>query len=277
MGNSSSNNTNDARYDLSKTPKSIFGLKGNLDEYDASEKMTCSDLSMFNSRYRTLVYDAKKDYDKSDTNSSKDTLDRKVRNDTEEMFNEDFDMGRRNSNEGTVDTDKRNVGSSQKHYCYAGDPQLRGKECNDNVGCDGNDTNNTGKCTSTLSDTDERHVTKRQKKARNNMSKKWASNDNVEVVDQVKPGLKEISERPPSYNNDKLEVLAMFDLCNRAKDAGGNCLATVDEVKWTYAADGETDDATKNATSTHVIPGGFKCVTQNAAGGVEDWGTAGEA
>ena len=40
----------------------------------------------------------------------------------------------------------------------------------------------------------------------------------------------------------------MFDLCNRAKDAGGNCLATVDEVKWKYADDGETDEATKNAT-----------------------------
>ena len=157
------------------------------------------------------------------------------------MFNEDFDMGRRNSNEGTFSSDKRNVGSSQKHYCYAGALELRGMECEVDNDCEL--IYNNGKCTSTLSDTDDRHVTKRQKKARNNMSKKWASNDDVEIVDQMKPGLKEISERPPSYNNDKLEVLAMFDLCNRAKDAGGNCLATVDEVKWTYAADGETDEA----------------------------------
>ena len=273
MGNSTSN-PEGARYDLSKTPKAIFGLKVN-DEYDRNEKMTCSDLSMFNSRYRTLVYDAKKDYDKTDTDSSKSTLDKKVRNDTEEMFNEDFDMGRRNSNEGTVDTDKRNVGSGLKHYCIAGDIELRGKECNDNVGCDGNDQNNNGKCTSTLNDTDDRHVTKRQKKARNNMSKKWASNDDVEDNDQVKPGLKEISDRPPSYNNDKLEVLAMFDLCNRAKDAGGNCLATVDEVTWSYPSD-DADVTTQNAISNHVIPGGFRCITNKATTPVEDWGTAGE-
>ena len=273
MGNSSSN-PESPRYDLSKTPKSIFGLKGNLDEYDPNEKMTCSDLSMFNSRYRTLVYDAKKDYDKTDVNSSKSTLDRQVRNETEEMFNEDFDMGRRNSNEGLKESEKRNVGSSQKHYCYAGALELRGKECNVDNDCE--IVYNIGKCTSTLSEGDDRHVTKRRKKARNNMSKKWASDDDVDEVDQVKPGLKEISDRPPSYNNDKLEVLAMFDLCNRAKDAGGNCLATVDEVKWTYPAD-DADNDTRNATSTHVIPGGFKCVTKNATGGVEDWGIAGEA
>tara|TARA_Y100000748_G_scaffold271444_1_gene244715 strand:+ start:16380 stop:17210 length:831 start_codon:yes stop_codon:yes gene_type:complete len=276
MGNSSSNNTGDARYDLSKTPKSIFGLKGNLDEYDASEKMTCSDLSMFNSRYRTLVYDAKKDYDKSDANSSKRTLDRKVRNETEEMFNEDFDMGRRNSNEGTFSSDKRNVGSNQKNYCIGGDLEKKGMECTDNDECKHDYLASTGICTSSLGDNDERSSTKRRNRAKNAMTKKYASND-TPTSDQVKPGLKEISERPPSYNNDKLEVLAMFDLCNRAKDAGGNCLATVDEVKWTYAENGETDEATKNATSTHVIPGGFKCVTQNATGGVEDWGTAGEA
>ncbi len=271
MGNSTSS-PEGARYDLSKTPKAIFGLKVN-DEYDRNEKMTCSDLSMFNSRYRTLVYDTKKDYDKTDPESSKNTLDKKVRNDTEEMFNEDFDMGRRNSNEGTVDEDKRNVGSGLKDYCIAGALELRGKECNVDNDCeiiyDG------GKCTSTLNDTDDRHVTKRRKKARNNMSKKWASNDNVESVDQVKPGLKEISERPPSYNNDKLEVLAMFDLCNRAKDAGGNCLATVDEVTWSYPGD-DADVTTQNATSNHVIPGGFRCITAKATTPVEDWGVAGE-
>ena len=51
------------RYDLSETPKSIFGLKsGPDDNYDSETKMTCSDLSMFNSRYRTYVFDAKEAY-----------------------------------------------------------------------------------------------------------------------------------------------------------------------------------------------------------------------
>ena len=52
------------RYDLSKTPKAIFGLKpGPDDNYDSETKMTCSDLSMFNSRYRTYVFDAKEAFD----------------------------------------------------------------------------------------------------------------------------------------------------------------------------------------------------------------------
>ena len=272
------------RYDLSETPKSIFGLKlGPDDNYDSETKMTCSDLSMFNSRYRTYVFDTKEAFDDNngasyDPTRSKESLDKKVRDETDKMFNEDFDMGRRNSNLGAKDSTKKEIGSETYEYCYKGDVEKIGTECTTDDQCEGLTGTPAvgfeGKCTASINENDSNEELKNNKskdKANKRMSKKSDGSDAtcVDGSSKTKPALKGVSDRPPSYNNDKLEVLAMFDLCNRAKDASGNCRATVDEVKWAYPGSTET--------SSHIIPGGFRCVNDTSIVNPEDWGTAGSS
>ena len=268
MGNNNSTNNPIERYDLSKTPKAIFGLKTDPDsDYSKDTKMTCSDLSMFNSRYRKYVNDTKEAYDNS--TESKEFLDRYIRDETETMFNEEFDMGRRNSNEGATDSTKENVGADIKDWCILG--SNKGKACTSNSDCyTGEISSGVVYCTSQISGDDPRKKAAKQKKGKERQMKKYNVNEESSVNDLQKASLGDISDRPPSYNNDKLEVLAMFDLCNRAKDASGNCLATVDEVEWGY-----TGGDAAGQKSTHIITGGFRCVVDGTIAVPEPWGDAG--
>jgi len=195
------------RYDLSTVPKAVFGFRNVDDKYDSETPMTCSDLSMYNSKYRLLAHTTLKNANSSD---SIDQIEEDILKDTKENFNEDFDMGKKESNRGVLGS----VFRTYKNEIH---------------------TNN-----GTNSDT--------------------------------KQALRDVKDRTPGYNNDKLEVLAMFDLCNRAKDVTGNCHAAVDQVTWNH------NDGNTTASKINIMPGGFICKPMvQTLQAPEDWGATGNS